>query len=272
MKIITPVINNIEFIELQFNSFKKYIKFPYEFIVFNDSKDFPDWTNYGDPTIRKKIEEKCKELGISCINIPNGHHKQIREPGLRHIESVNFMVKYMLDNPDKYLQIDSDMFLVSEFDYTKYSNYDCAVVLKFRPELEYAWTNLFYIDIDKFKYKNLLTNWDGFSYRTSTGQHHTDTGGKSHLWVDKYKAEYPTKIYSMERLLSCEYNYNDIPENLKESTIVNFMKSDSRNKNNTIFSEIFGNCIFHYRAGSNWMGEGRETHDKLTLILKKYLN
>jgi len=39
MKIITPAVNNIDFIELQFNSLKKHVKIPYDFIVFNDGKN-----------------------------------------------------------------------------------------------------------------------------------------------------------------------------------------------------------------------------------------
>ena len=51
MKIITPVVNNPDFIELQYYTLKKYVKGDYEFIVFNDAKEFPDYTNYNDVTM-----------------------------------------------------------------------------------------------------------------------------------------------------------------------------------------------------------------------------
>jgi hypothetical protein len=43
MKIVTSVLNNPHFIELQYNTLKKFFIGEYEFIVFNDSKDFLDY-------------------------------------------------------------------------------------------------------------------------------------------------------------------------------------------------------------------------------------
>ena len=45
MKIVTVVVNNPIFIIIQYYTLKKYFKGDYEFIVFNDAKDFPDYTN-----------------------------------------------------------------------------------------------------------------------------------------------------------------------------------------------------------------------------------
>jgi len=55
MKIITAVVNNPIFIEIQYYTLKKYFQGEYEFIVFNDAKDFPDFTNYNDITIKSQI-------------------------------------------------------------------------------------------------------------------------------------------------------------------------------------------------------------------------
>jgi len=52
MKIITSAVNPF-FIELQYLSFKKFMKNEYEFIVFNDAKEYPDFTNGGDLTFKK---------------------------------------------------------------------------------------------------------------------------------------------------------------------------------------------------------------------------
>ena len=51
IKVLTAVVNNPVFIEIQYFTLKKYIKCDYEFIVFNDAKQFPDFTNGGDITI-----------------------------------------------------------------------------------------------------------------------------------------------------------------------------------------------------------------------------
>ena len=64
MKIVTAVVNNPTFIEIQYYTLKKYFKGDYELIVFNDAKDFPDMTNGNDITIKKKIEDICNKLNI----------------------------------------------------------------------------------------------------------------------------------------------------------------------------------------------------------------
>jgi len=74
MKIITAVVNNPIFIEIQYYTLKKYFKGEYEFIVFNDAKEFPDFTNGNDITIKKQIDDICFKLNIKCININNNHH------------------------------------------------------------------------------------------------------------------------------------------------------------------------------------------------------
>jgi hypothetical protein len=53
MKIVTAVVNNPDFIEIQYHTLKKYFKGDYEFIVFNDAKDFPDFSNFGNIEIKK---------------------------------------------------------------------------------------------------------------------------------------------------------------------------------------------------------------------------
>ena len=121
MKIITSVINSTEFIQIQYHTLKKYFKGDYDFIVFNDAKDFPDLTNGEDLTIRSKIIDLCDYLDIECINVPNNHHEKMNMSD-RHADTFNTCVlTYQKDNPDKYLLIDSDMFLIDYFDIDKFS-------------------------------------------------------------------------------------------------------------------------------------------------------
>ena len=74
MKVVTAVVNNPVFIQIQYYTLQKYIKCHYEFIVFNDAKSFCDYSNGGDISINNSIQELCKTLNIQCINIPNQHH------------------------------------------------------------------------------------------------------------------------------------------------------------------------------------------------------
>ena len=108
MKVITVAINNPDFIELQFYTLKKFFKGEYEYIVFNDAKSFSDFSNYDDVSMRNRIEEVCKLLDIKCINIPNIHHQYDKCESSRMADSMNYILNYQVQNPDKYLFLDNN--------------------------------------------------------------------------------------------------------------------------------------------------------------------
>ena len=76
MKIITSVVNTIH-IEAQFLSLKKFLNNNFEYIIFNDAKNFNDLTNNNDSNAKNKVREKCKELNIKCIDHNNDYHIMI---------------------------------------------------------------------------------------------------------------------------------------------------------------------------------------------------
>jgi hypothetical protein len=281
MKIITAVVNNPEFIEIQYHTLKKYCKNEYQFIVFNDAKDFPDFTNDGDIKIKNKIEEKCKELGINCINIPNGHHRKNKDAATRCADSMNFILNYQKQNPDKYLLLDSDMFPIDYFDIEKYSKYDSAIVIQTRKnnKIIYFWNGIYYFDFPKLKNIHKM-NWNCSS--------NCDVGGMMQDWLktrmlDKSFPEseefildnrkvYTKDMYFIRHLSSCSWGKEEIPETIKNNEkLVNFLVNDSRNINSKFFCEIYDNVFLHYRAGGNWRKEGLDLHKNLTNRLKEAL-
>ena len=158
MKIVVPVCNNSRFIEIQYATFRKYIKEDYKLIIFNDTKKFPDYSNFGDISIYRDIQETCKRLDISCIDVPNeeDRYRHMYNGSDRHGRTMNFIFSYMKENPDQYWIIDSDMFLFRDFDIYRYKDYDCAVVLQERPHFRYIWPNLFYFNMDRLRYTELI--------------------------------------------------------------------------------------------------------------------
>ena len=281
MKIITAVVNNPVFIEIQYYTLKKYFQGEYDFIVFNDAKDFPDFTNGYDVTIKKQIQDICNKLNITCINIPNEHHIQRTDASSRTADSMNYILEYQKNNPDKYLLLDSDMFLVDYLDINKYSKYDCAIVLQSRNDhtTHYFWNGIYYFDTTKLKDMELL-NWNCCV--------NCDTGGMTQEWLKKQMEntpipntndirwkdkEYHTNdIYFIKHLWSCSWDINEIPKNLESNTkLIEFLKNDIRNVNNKFFCEIYDNVFLHYRAGGNWRREGLELHKLLTKKLKNTL-
>ena len=258
MKIVTAVVNNINFIEIQYYTLKKHFKGQYEFIVFNDAKAWPDNTNGGDSTIRDKISAACRSLGIQCINIPNEHHRTItKQPSDRTADSMNFITNYQRNNPDKYLLLDSDMFLISDFSIDSYSNHSSAVVHQHRGDLNYIWNGLYYFDFSS------IAAVDSINWNCCEG---CDTGGMMQVWL---KTQKPESVYSIRHLPSCTWSAADLPSTLKENEkLVNFLNTDVRNVNGKFFCELYDGVFLHYRAGGNWRGEGMKLHTRLTEALK----
>jgi len=286
MKVITSVVNNSLYIVMQYYTLKKFFQGEYEFIVFNDAKDFEDFTNFNNTEIKKQIEDTCNELNIKCINIPNEHHKTQTNACLRCADSLNFMLKYQKENPDKYLIIDSDMFFIDYFNPNKYSNYDCGVILQTRNnnKINYFWNGLCYFDMNKLKNQSLL-DWGCCKQ--------CDVGGNMHKWVDIWLEENKSHVLPLvedlqfsnkniindnilfiRHLWSCSWDETELPDNLKDNhDLIDYLNQDIRNTtNNKYFCEIYDDCILHLRAGGNWLKENQDRHIYSTSLLIELVN
>lgn len=296
MKVLTPVVNNPIFIEIQYNTLKKYMQCDYEFIVFNDAKKFPDYSNGGNSNIFHEIKETCDRLGVKCITVENDHHINMSDAVIRASDSCNSILDYQRNNPDKYLVIDSDMFLVDYLNpHEHYSNFDSAFVLQSRnisqwnssqgvafgyykgvpdctdPVCNYLWNGIHYFDMTNIDNKDLL-DWmplDG-----------TDAGGRTWKWLKtQVTKNFPTveeiresvntftdeRLYYMRHLWSCTWDLSELPENLKNNEkLIEFLINDPRNINGKFFCEIYDNKFLHYRAGGNWRQEGLNFHFELS--------
>ncbi len=263
IKVITSVVNNPVFIQIQYYTLKKYMKCDYEFIVFNDAKSFPDYSNGGDITIKKMIEETCKKLDIKCINIPNNHHIKELDASVRTADSMNFILNIQKNFPNKYLLLDSDMFLFDYFDLCDYEKYDCAIVLQYRDNSKsYFWNGLYYFDFNKMKNKDLL-NWNCIPG--------SDTGGMMYKWLLS-QSKNNNNICIIKQLCSVDWDESQIPENLKDNErLIHFIKTDPRNQNGKFYCEIYDNKFLHYRAGGNWEKRNMKLHVSLALKLRQIL-
>lgn len=179
----------------------------------------------------------------------------------RHCDTFNnHILKYQLSNPDKYLIIDSDMFLIDYFDHEEYFKHECAIVLQSRGNINYIWPGLCYLDFTRITNTNLL-NWN-----CAPG---LDSGGMMKDWLKLQTSESNSndKVYFIKHLSSCSWSKPEIPQNLLNEKLIEFLETDPRNTPN-YFCEIYDNKFFHYRAGGNWNGEGMNLHKLLTKKLK----
>lgn len=265
MKIISPVCNNPIFIEIQYYTLKKYFLGNFEYIIFNDAKNFKDKTNNNDETMRQQIIDICKKLNILCINIPNEHHKYTTCISTRSSESMNHILQFQKKYPDKYLILDSDMFLIDYFDSKKYDNYDCSIVLQKRQINEnpiyYFWNGLCYMNMNKIQNVDLMDwgtpqNYDTGTLMTnwlSTQIHNDNIISPEDIRWKHDKSFSINKIYFIRHLWSTTWNENEIPQNLlKNNKLLEFLKQDIRNTNSLFYCELYDDVFLHYRGGSNW--------------------
>jgi hypothetical protein len=277
MKIITVSTGNAKYIEIQYKTFKKYMKTDYEFIVVNACVTKKDFSNFGDENILNKAKDTCEKYNIKFINFFDDNEQEfynnINNPSARHSFVLRYIVNFMKDNADKYLIIDSDMFLIDYFDIEEYNDYYTAIVIQEREYLKYVWPGFFYINMKTAPMLNFFTDFNLGLFNNIR----TDTGGGTCKWLHNIEVDFPSannirkddyNIYNknnikyVKHLWSLSWDESEYPKNLSKE-ILNFCKKDKRNQNNKYFSEIYDKKFFHVRAGSGWMGESKELHDEL---------
>jgi hypothetical protein len=251
---------------MQVVTLKRHMLCPYEFIVFNDAKSWPDWTNFNDTTLKQKITAKCTELGIQCIEHPNDHHKgpYYNEPSHRAADTMNSIWEYMKAHPAKYFILDSDMILISDFNpLTRYTGYDAAIYEQTRnlPELvRYIWPNVFYFDTQQAPHQEII-DWRCMP--------RLDTGGMTRYWM----ASDP-KLYYMTKWHICDgsVNHIDMIDGIEQyPKLGEWILSDPRNGGARNLLEIVEDHILHYQSACNWRREGRFIHQMLISSLKKII-
>lgn len=133
--IITTAYNKPEYIELQYKSFKKFLKNEFKYVVFNDADN---------DNLKKQIENECNKLNIECYRVPQElHHSPLPDwvniencwpcglggiiAAYRHSQSVRYAFeKFNYYKEGIVCLIDGDCFLVSEFNAKKFLD-DAAV-------------------------------------------------------------------------------------------------------------------------------------------------
>lgn len=171
--IYTVVTNNPDLIELQYKTFKKFLRDEYEYIVFNDSSD---------EITKKTIIERCKLLGVRCVNIPQSIHNCISSkekfkccwpqdladflkekqhsftPIFRKGECIQYIFDILgFQHNDLILLINSDVFLVKELNIRKYmTKVDLAANFGYLNNSEYPNHQLVFFNISNFSHKKTL--------------------------------------------------------------------------------------------------------------------
>jgi hypothetical protein len=246
LHIQTAVVNNPLFIELQYETLKYFVQGEYTFTVFNDAKQFPDFSNFGDTSVHSQIQTTCSRLNIPCYTISNERHRYMGCAATRCADAMNAMLSFQLQHPAKYLCIDSDMFCIAPFCTTAYDAYAGAVVPQVRSnglkELRYFWNGLYYFDMDRLRNKERM-NWRCNDVEGVW----TDVGGGMYGCM----ADNLDQLNLISHFSSGSWGVDNFPAQL-DSRWLEFLTRDTRNQGSTFFAELYDNHFLHYRAGGNW--------------------
>jgi len=261
----------LHYIEFQYKSLKKYFKGEYEYIVINDAKTYGDHTNFGISNMMEQIENKCKELGVTCINVPQEIHNNRRilfpnttEPDSEHpccrcATAVQYGFSKFNNLTDGFLMLlDSDMFLYDYIDIRIImEDYDILGIPQRVSNgttiVEYLWNAICIFNLNKCKNLNEFF-WDCGQANGVAG----DVGVECWYYIQKYNP----KIKK-----TAGYHY-DTPESFlnteKDQNIIKFCSiicdiSGINNCNKDIFKLL---NIFHLRGGGNWDHRGEYYHNK----------
>lgn len=228
IQIFTTVVNRPEFVTLQNKLFKKHLKNKYEFHVVDDSID-------------ENITEKFKNI---CSSENINYHKKPKTQTTYPARDCANAIQWTYDNliiknitEDIVLFLDSDMFLIKEFDIEEYMKNDIIGGLpQTRGNVNYIWNGIMFFNMSKIKDKNI-----NFSDGIIEGQM-TDVGGATYYYflrtgikIKESDIKYPDHFKGID--LTEQEGYN-IELHLKE----NFL---------------------HYRAATNWHSSWKSSDDPL---------
>ena len=190
IKIITVFDKHEDFIKLQYESIKKYVKGEYDYIVFN---------NASNQEQAIKNQEVCAELGINCIRISINYNQ-----GASNIAGEALNVSFNSLPNELVFKIDSDMFFTSEINLEKlFDDSDLIYIPTLQQNREIMWSGVFGINLKKI---DIPLN---FNPSVING---TDTFGQSCLLTNKPK--YRKKIFNL-------YNLQDIKNGIMVTALNN---------------------------------------------------
>lgn len=279
--IFTYSYNRPDFIEIQYKTFKQFLKDDYEFVVFNDAPK---------KEMQEKIRGMCKKLNLTCIDIPQSIHSKpylrrwpgedYNQPSIRNSNVVQYSLDhYGFKHNGIVALFDSDLFLVKEFSIKNFlQNYSLSGLRQIKKQgdihIEYLWIGLVFLDMRKMPNKESL-NFNCGRIRNVA----VDAGGHTYYYLQEHpeaQVRYLNEICSpfslcpvckKENNLFCVHNDEVLKARGFDNDQIKAIQSGL-----VSCSFMGNNCFFHYRGGTNWNNLPEEFHKRKTKIFNEYLN
>lgn len=228
--IFTSVVNRPDFVELQQRLFKKFLKNEYQFHIVDDSII---------ESIESEFQSVCFENGLKYYKKPS------RSVAMNPAQACADTVQWTYDNiicknhsEDIVFFLDSDMFLIDEFDIGEYvEDAIIAGLPQVRGHITYMWNGIMFFNMPKIGDKNI-----DFSDGVVEG-HMTDVGGMTYWYFKK------TGIKMKETDVQYPTHYNDID-----------LQKDAGGYDMELHLD---GKFLHYRAATNWHSNWRGLDDPL---------
>lgn len=238
--IIVVVFNKPAYLELQYNSVKKFVQGKFTFTVYDNSID---------SNISAQFISECTRLNIPYVRVP---HMNLSDPSQRAGVSLSFAIweTYRQYKDGVLFVLDSDMFLVDNVDPVEIlGNDDFVGICQCREHIIYytnqlAFINLSY-DLSKIDFTpGIVENIRG------------DCGIKLHNYFQKHRgiegiicSNQVTRDNYRQLFDSRFYDYFESEFKLVDKFFMNLLYPDK------CFSEFYlDKKILHLKSGSNWMG------------------
>ena len=229
--IFTSVVNRPDFVILQNQLFKKFLKNDYKFHIVDDSVE---------SNITEQFEIACS------LNDLEYYRKSPVDKPLNPAQACADTVQWTYNNlivknhsEDIVLFLDSDMFLIDEFDIEEYMS-DAIIggLPQVRGRVTYMWNGIMFFNMPKIEDKNI-----NFSDGNVEGEM-TDVGGATYWYFLR------TGIRMKESDVDYPTHYNEID-----------LQKDAGGYNMELHLD---GKFLHYRAATNWHSNWKSSDDPLS--------
>ncbi len=261
--LFTYSYNRPDFIKIQHDTFKKFLKDDYEFVVFNDARD---------RSMEQQITNMCQQLQVACIRIPQEIHDQpylkrwagesYHAPAVRNCNVVQYSLNHVgFKHDDIVALFDSDMFLVKDFSIREYmKGYDLVGI---KQGIGYLWIGLTFLNMDTMPNKTTLDFNCGRVNDTAV-----DAGGHTYCYLrdnpgvqGRYFAQCIVQPSMQKEEILRTHNFNE-----KD---IQFIMACPYGIN---IEYMLDNHFLHYRGGTNWDCKSGDYHNSKTSLINAYIS
>ncbi len=242
-------------------------------MVFNDARD---------PKLHEQIKVTCKQLGISCIKIPQEIHKESHDSSIRNRNVVRYSLEhYGFHHNGVVALFDSDMFLVKPFSIKEFmKNYDLAALAQQRGPIQYLWIGLAFLNMKTMPNKTTID----FNCGKINGIN-VDTGGYTHYYLQNNPAAYVhrmNQIYTQtfacdaccqnQYAAACTHNTDILQQCGFNQNWIKFLQSSPTTGYRQAYMEfLLDQTFLHCRSATNWDGKSQNYHAQKTKLLNDFI-